>query len=425
MTKPIMEIIKKTKKKYGLDKYFLKNYEIEREVNFFNETVYKLVMEWIPEDYIGEEAEELNPPGTAVIELELPSQKTNVILFVHEQNKASKKLFKGNKTEDILAFIESETGLIYEEDFFLQAKREDVYIFQACYQKVPLYPEGYIEVKLNKQGQLIHLIKLGQFPENKTVREQDFTLNQANVLRQAEQMVSLFQLPDDESERFEKFYGIEETFITNDEKQILPYHELYSARPILHINKLMTWDRDDDLSRDLKEVEEENLDLKLDIITYEQFLAREPSADVKVFKEINEKKVIERSRAFLYELDPFDSGHWTLSEIFVDSGKIHVNLRLTEDELGLEKILLILDPETYQVVNFLSNEELAFASMMYGEAKKPKLSKEEAYKKLKQDITIQPYYVYQRTLDQYILCGRISSEYGVHALSGQVLNYKE
>src|SRR5690625_31862 len=425
MAKSIEEMIRSTKEKYSLDNYFLKNYDIERDVNIYNQTIYKLTMEWIPNEYKDETNEQLNPPGTAIIELDLPSEKTNTILFVHEQNKVKENLLNGNKLEDIIAFIETETKLEYEKDFLFQGKRGDDYIFQACYKSIPLYPEGYIEVKLNDQGKLVHFITLGQFLGNKTVEDQAFAVKKTNMIEQLKQTVKLIQLPDDENQRFEKLYGIEETFITNDEKKLIPYQLLNHEKPILYLNKVMRWDVPEEWTEDLEEYEEDNIDLELDIITYEQVLAEEPSADVLIFQELKESKIIETTKDFLYKFDPFDSNMWTLTEVYVDNERIHVNLQLTVDELGLEKILIFIDPESYEVINYFSNEEVIHMYMLYEEAEEERITREEAYKLLKQHITIKPYYVYDRDRDKYILCGKIDSKHGVHASSGQLVIFNE
>ncbi len=48
MNETLQHLIDQTRKKFGLDHYRLKRLQFYRNVNMFNETIYKLSMEWFP-----------------------------------------------------------------------------------------------------------------------------------------------------------------------------------------------------------------------------------------------------------------------------------------------------------------------------------------------------------------------------------------
>ena len=74
MDERIKQLVDMTAEKFSLDNYYLAEYNINRDVELFQETIYTLSMEWLPE---GEKSEEegLNPPGSAIIELDIHNER--------------------------------------------------------------------------------------------------------------------------------------------------------------------------------------------------------------------------------------------------------------------------------------------------------------------------------------------------------------
>ncbi|BBP87902.1 hypothetical protein BsIDN1_15200 [Bacillus safensis] len=52
----------------------------------FNETVYTLNMEWFPSHEAEPEDDDLNPDGTAVIDVNLNTGQIETVIFCHGQN---------------------------------------------------------------------------------------------------------------------------------------------------------------------------------------------------------------------------------------------------------------------------------------------------------------------------------------------------
>src|SRR5690625_2757960 len=112
----IRALIDYTKSKFGLNNYFLKRHELYRDVNMFNETEYTLSMEWFPNHITDDEGDEdLNPQGTAVIDVDVQDRTFNSVVFVEGVSYANGIIFSDYDTQDIIKWIEKETGLRSEE----------------------------------------------------------------------------------------------------------------------------------------------------------------------------------------------------------------------------------------------------------------------------------------------------------------------
>ena len=82
MDSRIQELIDMTTNKFGLHHYYLQRHSFRRDVNIFNETVYRFGMEWFPNHITEQEDDDSNPEGTAVIEVNLNTGKFESAIFV-------------------------------------------------------------------------------------------------------------------------------------------------------------------------------------------------------------------------------------------------------------------------------------------------------------------------------------------------------
>jgi len=419
-------MLTETKEELGLEDYYLKAYEIERDVNYFNETTYSLSMEWIPNELKDEDQEDYNPTGSAIVEKDLFTGRLNHIIFVHEVNLSTKPLIQNPSKSGVIEWIEAETGLSYEQEFMLTSESDGDYKFIACHNKVPLYPAGYIEVKLGEDGELVNFIKIGQFREGKPVLDEAYTLTKDMIEEKMKEQIKLVQIPDEENMILEKLYGVEEIFVSNDGKKTIPFDLSGHENPILYCDDLISWEGEaeetDIIQEDFPDIDEH---FNLDLVTIEQAFAREASPSEEIFKNLDKDEAIKSVQNFLHAENPEDSGVWILSELYADSGFVHAILRQAEETLGLEKMVLILDSETYEVVNYFDNQDFIAVYASFDEAENVKVTKDEAYELLKDFISLQACYVYDRELDQYVLCGRIDSNHGVHGTHGQVVIFNE
>ncbi|MED1608105.1 hypothetical protein P4U90_22570 [Cytobacillus kochii] len=111
------KIIEWTRLKFGLAHYDLCRSSYSRRVTLFNETVYQYCMEWFPKE-AGIVEENLNPEGTAVITIDLQTNKVESAIFVEGKTYAEHGVvFHQRDVESIIKWIEAETNLIYGRHF--------------------------------------------------------------------------------------------------------------------------------------------------------------------------------------------------------------------------------------------------------------------------------------------------------------------
>lgn len=114
----IRELVDFAKVKFGLNNYYLQRHQFYRSINILNETVYTLSMEWFPNHVIDHEDDGSNPEGTASIEINVNNRKFKGAIFVMGKSYAENEIMFANRnTEDIIKWVEDETGLTEEKYF--------------------------------------------------------------------------------------------------------------------------------------------------------------------------------------------------------------------------------------------------------------------------------------------------------------------
>jgi hypothetical protein len=191
----VKELVDFTRDKWGLDNYYLHTCNFYRKLNVFNETIYTLSMEWFPSHITQQEDEELNPDGTAVIDLIVNNRQFESVIFVGDKTFANRRLVPSIEINEIIKFIESEAGLIYEKQFHLQRDEEKEYIFRSSINGVSVSPSGYITIKFNEEGKLTFFTLNGPFPSIDMVNEETFGLKLNDVEHVAKEQLKLFQFP--------------------------------------------------------------------------------------------------------------------------------------------------------------------------------------------------------------------------------------
>lgn len=121
----IQQLIDQTKAKFGLNLYYLKRHSFYRYVNMFNETIYTFNMEWFPSHEAEPVDDDVNPDGTAVIEVNLNTGQIESVIFVMDKTYAQHGVtFKRPYPAHVIQWIEQETGLIYGEHFHMHQKEK-------------------------------------------------------------------------------------------------------------------------------------------------------------------------------------------------------------------------------------------------------------------------------------------------------------
>lgn len=415
----IKELIEWTKTKLGLANYYLKTNRLERNVNIFGETEYSLSMEWFPNHVTVQEDDGSNPEGAAVIELNLQSRKIESAIFVMGKSYAENGITftASSKTMEIIKWVEEETGLTYEKQFQIHKEEEGEVHFKGCIDGIPVSPAASIEVEYDPEGKLTFFAVHGLFPFKEIVKEETYSLSLEKQEHLAKQRVKLIKFPSFEQSKLFPVYAVEEIYVTNNRGKPMPIEIIADASSYLQIEETIYWDQPLKQSFNQKEVS------WTEEISAEQAFAGEPSPDSIPIPEREQEKIVLAVKTLLRQQFPQDSGKWRLKTLHREKGHIHAILRPSKrDKLPFQrKLLLIIDAENLQPVNYIDNKPMLEILDEFQEDEKITVNKEEAFEKLKGLFELKPYYVYDFTQKQFVLCGKLDCDYGVRAANGEVI----
>jgi hypothetical protein len=421
MDERTQELVDFTREKFGLWDYYLETYSFNRSVNIFNETVYTMSMEWFPKHCVGQEYEDENPEGTAVITINVNSRNFESVIFVMGQTFATNGVTFSDKN-DIIKWIELETGLTFEQQFQLHKEEEGELHFKECINGVAVSPSGMIEVNFDQDGRLTLFSAHGHFPQKEMVKIEPYTLTFEKIEDIAKKQMKLIEFPLMEQQRLVSAYAVEEIYVRNNQTATIPFEVIVDVRGYMKIDKTLEWDEPiEDSSFERKELtwHEE--------VSAQQAFSGEPSPDTLPIIETEQEKCMIEVRDFLRRVYPSDSGVWMLKSLHRESGYIHAIIRASNQDKRVfqRKINVMIDSESLQVVNYMDNQMMLEMFDEFEEPEKVIISKNEAYEKIKGKFELEPYYVYDFDQNQYLLCGKIDCQFAVHASTGEVLPLDE
>jgi len=421
MTIILEEIIAATQYKFGLEHYYLHSHELHREINTCNETIYSLSMEWYPDQHTMSEEDERSPDGTAVIQFDLTAGQYRTIIFVRGKTYANGVSFPDRSLDEVIAWVEQTAGLTYGKEFQCWKDQTSAFHFIACKNGIPIAPSGHIRVGFDEAGRLTEYTKSGDFPSysdlNSDVNEENFTLSVEKVEVHARKQLQLLEFPVSEEQRLLSVYGIEEIYITNDGESTLPFEMITSTRTYLDIDRIMEWEQPSPHSFTKSDIQLN------EVVTLEQAIAGEPHPDSFPIRRDELEKFIAATLEGVRQLYPSESGQWILKSLHRDKGHVLATLRQSKPGIGIfaRKLLMFLDTERSEVINYMDNKRLLGSFDEYEKPGEIVVSREEAYHKLKDCITLAPVYVYDSERYTYRLCGKLDCQYGVNAGTGEVV----
>lgn len=406
------ELIDYIKAKIGLNHYDLKEYYFHRKVNIFNETIYTLCTEWLPKGVKGNE--DFNAKGTAIVEINVNNRKVEQILFVKEKTFVENGIEFQNKDEAI-KWIEMETGLRFGEHFQLEKEENEKLIFQAMIEGVKVFPLGYIEMKCDKDGKLILFSMNGHFPSKDEVKKETFTVTLQNLEEYMKKQVKFIQSPNFDENTILPIYAVEEIFITNNEKTTIPF-DFTDIHNCLELDDTLRWNEPIK-----KPFERKTIQLNEEITAKEAFLC-EPSPDSFPITTEEVEKCKKAIQHFMQQVYSNDSGNWIIKKLYREKGYLIATLKGTkkDDFIFQRKIHLFINGQTYLVENYIDNEQLFNTFTNFHVINNVNMTKDEAYEKLKPLFKLTPYYVYDKTKEQYVLCGKLDCDYGVNIVNGEI-----
>ncbi|SIQ78336.1 hypothetical protein SAMN05421578_10433 [Paenibacillus macquariensis] len=409
-----------TKQKFGLDNYYLHRHTFYRKLNIFNETEYTLCMEWFPTHITEQEDEDLNPEGTAVININVNNGMYESVIFVGGKSYASGNTFKDLGKIEIVKWIENETGLIYEKQFQLILDEERDYRFQECVDGIPVSPSGNIAIKFDEEGNLTEFYKYGHYPSKEWVTEESYSLSLEDMEQLVKAQLKLIEIPAYDQEVLILAYGLEEIYVTNDRKSTIPFELIVNTRYI-KIDKIMDW-----TSLNVQMFERTEISW-IEDVTIEQVFSNEPHPDSIPLSKLEQEKSIHAVIEFLRNVYPNDSADWTLKTLHRDTGNIHAILKVHKEENRAfqRKLLIIIDAQRFQAINYMDNESLLETFHLFKAPDEITINNEEAFEQIRKRITLEPYYVFNSEQQRYILCGKIDCNYVVNASNGEAISLND
>ncbi|WP_245831014.1 hypothetical protein [Sediminibacillus massiliensis] len=413
----IAELIDFTRKKFGLKNYYLKRRQLCRRVNYLNETIYTLDMEWFPDHVVELGEDGTNPPGTAVIEIEIHTRKVTSVIFVMGKTYASEGIhISGQYKEEVIGWVEQETGLVYGEQFHLDKEEEGELIFKGSINGIKVYPGGIIEIKFNKEGKLTFFAVHGYFPSVELVRKETFTLTRNELMHLAHNQFKLVRFPSHERKKLFAVYAMDEVFITNHTMALILFDVLADVSAYVKIDEVLYWDNPVRQPFIRKEIN------WLESISTAQAFSSEPSPDSFPITEQEQEQCMEAVKKMMSQEYPNESGRWFVETLHRERGYIQAILTKDGDDcLVFKSKLLIMIDRNFQAINYMDNREMFKIYEGFELPDKIEISKEQAYGKLKGLLELEPYYVYDQEQKKYVLCGLLDCHYSVDASTGEVI----
>ncbi|ANC77527.1 hypothetical protein ABE65_012250 [Fictibacillus phosphorivorans] len=416
MDSRIQAFVDQAQTTFGLGNYFLHHHTLWRDVNHFNETSYTLCLEWFPN---GTESDEdgSNPEGTAIIEYNVNTGKLETAIFVMGETYAQDGITFNSGTEEVIKWIEQETGLTYNEQFQLHNETEDEIEFRAFIDGIPVSPSGYIEVKWNDNRELTFFSIHGEFPTDDQVIRETYNLSLEQAAHIAKEQVKGIEFPSFEQKKLFAMYAVEEIYIRNKDQMTKPFEMLQDGGTSKKVNHILQWNETIFGAFERKEI-----DLQEEITVDEAFSCTS-SPTTRPITEEDEKKCVEVVERLLCQEFPEDAGIWRVTTLHRDKNFLVATLGtdLHETRVFKRKLSVFLDSHSMDVVNYIDNQFMLEMYDSFEASGDVAVTQEEAYEKLKGLFELQPFYVYDDEEKQYILCSKLDCHHGVNAETGEVV----
>ncbi|OES46656.1 hypothetical protein [Domibacillus iocasae] len=390
--------------KFGLSGYTCFETMTAYEKNDWNETDYRFTTEWLPPGVHEREEDESNPKGTAVIELDAKTGRLNSAIFVGGEAPRHGLCFLKGEKEEVIRFVEQETGWTYGDQFIDAKPLGHNFSFQTAYKGIPVSPEGFIHVSLDEQKKLTFFSKQGPAPGR--AEESGFQLTIDSIELLAEKRLVFVEYPSKEEEKWLPFFMIDDVLVDNQ-----------TGSAVEERQEILTWK-----TAKNKKVKRKLIQMAPADIEPDRLFEFPPHPDTKPITKKGYAKIREASTEFLQTYVPKESGEWSLSNIKRTNGVIEARLTNIKDVSVVPRIWqLLIDKDTYEIMNYHDRSPMLEQFADYEQAPKPVLSKKEAFKKIKPFLSVKPVYAYDG--NTYRLSGKLDSNAAVHAVTGEIVHF--
>jgi len=419
LDKQIKKVIDETNEKFGLENYTLERYAIYKERDYNRKAYYKLNMEWFPNELPEPIEEDMNPDGTAVIEYHIQKEQFTSVTFVQGMSFSTLTHFPNKTTEEVTVWVENEIGYEYGKDFKLVEDQVNRKLYGADVDGIQLSPTYSVEVEFDGEGKLTSYFTYGVIPLDEMIERTSFSLTLEEIEPFVKKQLQLFHFSTDAENRFIPLYAMEEVFVTVQNAKPIAFIE--DERTLVKIAEVMDWEEP------IKgELNKEEMSF-LCIATAEDAFN---DIDVNVLllltdEQINQSKIVVRD-AFRTEY-PAESGLWMLESLQYRKHFIEAHCRRIDDEMApiKRKVVIFIQPENMKLLNLMDNAAIFELFESFERVGEVAVTHEEAFEIMLPYISLDPAYVYDETVDKFVLSGLLGSSEGVDAVTGEVISLLE
>lgn len=416
MDKRLQKIVDEAQEKFGLDAYRMARHTIYKVRDTMGDAYYTFTMEWFPKELNEPIEEGYNPEGTAIVEYAIQKQHFSNVSFVQGESFSTKTHFPDKAAAEVAAWLEKETGLVYEQDFKLTQANANGFQFTSDIDGIYFSPSYIIEVEFDDVGKLTSYHSYGTMPSQNLIEQSKFTLTLEEIEPIVKKQLQLIKFPSETEKRFVPVYAMEEVYVTVDGARIIPFME--HERSEVKIDEVIEWNKP----------LEQNIDRE-EITIVSEANVEEAFGNVDAGKKLTlSADQIERSKKVVRDVlraeYPDESGKWKLSQLRCQENFIEAHCEINEENPMIfnRKVVVFMNPETMKVLNYLDNGSMFEIFDAFLPAANAVVTPEEAFEKMIPYITLDPTYVYDELVGKYILCGLLDAAECVDAVTGEIVD---
>ncbi len=416
MDKRLQKIVDEAQEKFGLNAYRLERHSIYKERDTTGDAYYTFTMEWFPKELNEPIEEDYNPEGTAIVEYAIQKQHFSDVSFVQGESFSTKTHFPGKTVDEVATWLEKETGLVYKQDFKLTQANANGFQFESDVDGIYFSPSCMIEVDFDDVGKLTSYHSYGMNLSQDLVKRSKFMLTLEEIEPIVKKQLQLVNFPSETEKRFVPVYAMEEVYVTADGERVIPFME--HERSEVKVDEVIEWDKPLE-----GQINREEVTVVVEVSPEEAFRKVDVGEKLTLSAE-----QIERSKNIIRDVlrveHPYESGKWRLSKLQRQENFIEGHCERDEENPTLfnRKVVVFINPETMNVLNYLDNDSMFEIFDVFAPAEKAVVTHEEAFEKMVSYITLDPTYVYDEFTGKYILCGLLDAAEAVDAVTGEIIS---
>ncbi len=98
------------------------------------------------------------------MEMDIHEETWKSVVFVGGMTYATEVTIPSKAFDDVVTYVEIETGLTYDQHFQLNKQENNHYIFHPCIKGIPIYPSERIQITVDNDGRLLTFAMPETFP---------------------------------------------------------------------------------------------------------------------------------------------------------------------------------------------------------------------------------------------------------------------